>query len=306
MTAILITGADGFVGRHLVAALRHRLPDATLHTDPFDLTDADATARAVVAARPDTALNLAGIAALSDASADPAHAWAVNLHGALTLARALLAHAPACRLIHISSADIYGASFKRGTPLDEHAVLAPLNLYAATKAAADLALGAMQSNGLDLIRLRPFNHTGPGQRPQFAVPAFARQIALIEAGRQPPHLSVGDLDPERDLLDVRDVVRAYAEAAARPLPRGLILNIASGHPRRIGDILDELIGLAGLAPTIETDPTRLRPNDIPRACGDATAARSLLGWSPEIAWSQTLSDVLADWRVRTRHANTAL
>ncbi len=298
--AILVTGAAGFAGRHLVDALRAHAPDATLHTAPFDITDRAATEAAIRDARPTACFHLAGIAAIADARHDPDLAWRVNLHGSLTLARAILAHAPECRLVHVSSADIYGASFRGGTPLDERARLAPLNTYGATKAAADLALGAMAAEGLRVVRMRPFNHTGPGQREEFAVAAFARQIALIRAGLLAPTISVGDLAPERDFLDVRDVVRAYEAAATSDLPSGAILNIASRIPRRIGDVLATLIALAGIDPVIETAQDRLRPNDIPRACGDATAARDRLGWSPAIPWERTLADVLDDWTARVK------
>ncbi len=299
--AILVTGAAGFAGRHLVDALRRHATQATIHTTPFDITDRAATEAAIRDARPLACIHLAGIAAIADARHDPDLAWRVNLHGSLTLARAILAHAPECRLVHVSSADIYGASFRDGVPLDERARLAPLNTYGATKAAADLALGAMAAEGLRIVRVRPFNHAGSGQREEFAVAAFARQIARIRAGLQPPRISVGDLAPERDFLDVRDVVRAYQAAATAPdLPSGAILNIASGIPRRIGDVLAALIALAGIDPVIKTEQDRLRPNDIPRACGDATAARDLLGWSPVIPWEQTLADVLDDWTARVK------
>ena len=231
-------------------------------------------------------------------------AWQVNLHGTLGLADALCRHAPGAALIHVSSADAYGASFATGVALDEAACLAPINVYGATKAAADLAMGALPApgaaGGLHVIRLRPFNHAGPGQSDDFALPAFARQIALIAAGRQRPVLRAGNLDPERDYLDVRDVARAYALAIARAhdLPNRTILNLASGTPRRIGTLLSDLIALAGVPITVEPDPARMRPSDIPRAVGNGDRARALLGWTPRLSWQQTLADVLADWNRR--------
>jgi nucleoside-diphosphate-sugar epimerase len=212
----------------------------------------------------------------------------------------VLAHAPACRLVFASSAEVYGRSFRTGLALDEAALPAPLNIYAATKAAADLALGALAVEGLEVVRLRPFNHTGPGQSADFAVPAFARQIARIEAGLQEPVLRVGALDPRRDFLDVRDVCAAYAAAISAALEPGAILNLASGTPRRIGDILAELLGIAGIAAKVETQASTLRPGEIAVACGDSHAARAALGWEPRIAWETTLHDVLRDWRNRVR------
>jgi GDP-4-dehydro-6-deoxy-D-mannose reductase len=297
---ILVTGLSGFAGLHLAPAVAALLPDATLLPLGCDLTDAAGVAARVSDVRPDACLHLAAIAAIPVARADPSLAWSVNLHGTLGLARALLAHAPAAPLLFVSSADAYGASFRAGRPLDEAAPLAPLNTYGATKAAADLALGAMAAEGLHAIRLRPFNHAGPGQTDDFAIPAFARQIALIAAGRQAPVLRTGNLDTWRDYLDVRDVCAAYALclANASRIPSGTILNIASGTPRRIGDVLDALIARSGVSVRLELDPARARPADIPMAAGDSSRLRALLGWSPRIAWERTLDEVLQDWTAR--------
>lgn len=299
---ILITGASGFVGRHLIQRLTAAFPSAALITDPVDVTDPGATTALIRSARPDAAIHLAAISDVGSARADPARAWRVNLYGTLTVANALLRDAPGALLLHISSADCYGRSFAAGVPLDESAVLAPMNAYAASKAAADLALGALVGDGLRCIRLRPFNHTGPGQSPAFAVPAFARQIARIEAGLQPPRLSVGALDPRRDFLDVRDVCDAYVACLRRAdtLRSGAILNIASGVPRRIGDVLRQLLAIAGVEAEVETGQTLIRSSEIPLAEGDATAARAALGWLPAIQWECTLRDVVEDWRSRVR------
>ena len=302
MRRILVTGARGFVGGHLVPVLREAFPGAELLTPSFDLRDAGAVEAAVVLHKPDGCVHLAGVAAVAEARSDPDRAWDVNLHGTLRLARALLRHAPGCRLVFAGSADSYGATFRRGTPLGEDAPLAPLNTYAATKAAADLALGAMAADGLHAVRLRAFNHTGPGQSAAFVVPAFARQAARIAAGRQPPVLDVGGLDPLRDFGDVRDVCRAYAACLRADLQPGEVLNIATGQPRRVGDVLGAVLALAGVDAHPRSDPARQRPNDIPTAAGDASRARRLLGWAPTVPWEETLHDVLADWRGRVeRH-----
>lgn len=297
-SAILVTGAGGFVGRHLTAVLQARFPGATLHGPRFDVTDADAVAKAIRDIKPQACFHLAAIAAIPEARQHPDRAWQVNLHGTLNVARAILAHAPQCRLVYASSADTYGMSFGAGVALTEAAPLAPMNTYGATKAAADLALGAMARDGLDVIRVRPFNHTGPGQSTAFVVSAFAEQVARIAAGLQAPVLRVGDLEPQRDFLDVRDVCAAYAAClTADPAP-GTILNVASGRPRRIRDVLTDLLESAGVDAKVETDPARLRPSDIPVAIGDATEARRVLHWEPAIAWRQTVSDLLEDWRRR--------
>jgi GDP-4-dehydro-6-deoxy-D-mannose reductase len=302
---ILVTGAGGFVGQHLLPAVGDRLPEATVIPSSFDITDPAAIQAGIADIKPDALIHLAAIAAPTQARQDPDAAWRVNVGGTLNLARAVMEQAPGCLLVFASSADAYGASFRRGTPLDETAPLAPLNTYGATKAAADLALGAMAAEGLRCVRVRPFNHTGPGQTDAFVVPAFARQVMAIAAGRQETVLHVGALDPRRDFLDVRDVCAGYAAilAAADRLDPGLILNLASGQPRRIGDILEALLQAAGVQAEIRTDAARLRPTDIPVAAGDASLAHRLLGWAPRIPWERTLADVLADWRAR-EPANT--
>ena len=292
---VLVTGASGFVGRALLPILRQAFPQADIRDAAVDITDAKAVTTTIAAARPDALVHLAAIAAPGDARADPAKAWRVNLDGSLNVGRAILEAAPDCTMLFVSSAEAYGASFRSNTPLDERALLAPLGTYGATKAAADLALGAMAAEGLRVIRARPFNHTGPGQSDTYVVPAFARQVARIAAGLQDPVMQVGALHPLRDFLDVRDVCAAYAAILARAdtLAPGTILNIASGHMQRIGDILHALLDAAGVTAEIRTEPGKLRPTDVAEVCGDASLAHRLLDWQPRIPWQQTLQDVLA-------------
>jgi GDP-4-dehydro-6-deoxy-D-mannose reductase len=307
---ILITGAHGFVGPHLVATLRQQFGDAVeiLSTsrmkgvDPvlgtvetLDVTDARAVYQMIRRVRPSHVVHLAGLAAIRVVIADTSTAWQVHLFGTLNIANALLEHAPDCVLVFIGSGQVYGASARSALALDETAMLAPTNGYEVTKAAADLALGALVTQGLRCIRLRPFNHTGPGQTEDFVVPSFAMQIARIEAGRCPPIIQVGNLDAERDFLDVRDVTAAYALAIARSddLASGTILNVASGVPRRISDILDRLVGLSTLAIAVQQDPTRMRPSDTPRFVGSASRAQALLGWAPKHDFDDTLAEILA-------------
>ena len=294
---ILITGASGFAGGYLTQAMAAAFPDALVLTPKFDLTDAAAVSAAVQAASPDACVHLAALSTLIQARRDEDRAWQVNLHGTLHLAKALLRHAPGCQLVFASSAETYGGTFRRGVPLDESVPLAPLNLYSITKAAADLALGGMVEQGLRVIRVRPFNHTGRGQSPRLVVAAFARQVALIATGRQEPVIHVGNLDPRRDFLDVRDVCAGYVACVARrdALEPGTIINLASGEPRRIGDILEDLKALAGVVAETRIDPARTRATDMPVACGDATRARAVLGWTPTTPWRETLREVMDDW-----------
>jgi GDP-4-dehydro-6-deoxy-D-mannose reductase len=297
---ILLTGASGFVGRHLSVALSATWPDAALITPDVDIRDAAAVAATVQEASPDVCIHLAAISSVAAAALNEDQAWQINLHGALHLARAILRHTPDCIMLFVSSSDAYGGSFRAGVPVTEETPLAPMNVYSATKAAADLALGSMAMSGLRVVRLRAFNHTGPGQSAEFAVPAFARQIARIAAGLQPPVLRVGNLDTWRDFLDVRDVCRGYVACIARrdALASGTILNLASSQTHRIGDVLNELQVMAGVEIEVRIDHSRVRETDLRMACGDATRAREVLGWMPAIPWSVTLRDVLDDWRGR--------
>jgi GDP-4-dehydro-6-deoxy-D-mannose reductase len=297
---ILVTGAGGFVGRHLMGALAAAYPNSALLAPAFDLCDAKDVEAAVRTAQPDVCIHLAAVSYVAAARQDPDHAWQVNLHGTVRLAGAILQHAPHCQMIFASSADAYGGSFGSHARVDEGVPLAPTNIYAATKAAADLAIGSMVSDGLRLARLRPFNHTGPGQAAHFVVAAFARQIARVVAGLQAPVLEVGNLDTWRDFLDVRDVCAAYVACIGRrdTLPPGAILNLASGTARRIGDILTDLQALAGIDVEIRTHPSRVRESEAHTPCGDATRARTLLDWQPTIPWAQTIADVLHYWQER--------
>ena len=301
---ILVTGASGFVGRHLLDCFAKSFPETSIVSADFDLRDHVAIEAAVRADPPDACVHLAAVSAIPAARADPDLAWQVNLHGTLFLARAMLRWAPEAVLLFVSTADAYGASFRGGTPVTEATALAPMNTYAATKAAADLALGAMAEDGLRVVRVRPFNHTGPGQSESFVVASFARQVARIEAGLQAPVIEVGALDPQRDFLDVRDVCRAYALCLrhASSLPPACVLNIASGASRRVGDVLDDLMRFAGVAAEVRTSVARLRPSDIAQARADPSGAHVLIGWKPEIAWEHTLQDVLGFWRAHETRA----
>lgn len=322
MMRILITGAAGFVGSHLPKALTRACGGdvrliATSKTaerhpvycniEALDVLDRTAVAQAIERHAPTHVLHLAGIAAPSAANANPRLAWDVHLGSALNLGEAILAHAPCCWLLHVGTGLVYGQSAKSGEPLDEDALLAPVDEYGASKAAADLAVGAMVSRGLKCVRLRPFNHSGPGQSEDFVIPAFAMQIARIEAGLAPPILQVGNLDAERDFLDVRDVADAYAVAArqAGSLQPGTIFNIASGMPRRIGAILESLLAHGRVRIDVTHDPARMRPSDLPRIVGNADRARKALGWSPQRSIEDMVATVLDDWRARLANPRTS-
>jgi len=310
---ILITGANGFVGRHLIAALA-ALPDAPqivagtygeeasrlldARAVSLDVTDAERTLAVIQAEQPTHVMHLAGISVISQANRDLRKTWEVNTQGTLNVALAIKAGAPACRLIFCSSAQVYGGSFRSGTPLAEDAPLDPENLYAATKAAADILIGQMAKAGLRAIRLRPFNHTGPGQPPQLAVASFASQIAAIERGEQKPVMKVGNLSMRREFLDVRDVVDAYVRTIQRfdTLPNGAVFNIASGEAIALDAILKMLLAMSSTKIKVVPDPELMRPNDTPVMVGNAEAARRALEWTPGHKVADTLKSVLDYYR----------
>jgi GDP-4-dehydro-6-deoxy-D-mannose reductase len=301
---VLVTGADGFVGRRLVAALAERRPDWTVAAvggpvgpGGLDVVDPEAVARVVGQARPDIVVHLAAIAAVTDSVRDPRHTWRVNLDGVLNLVLSLQAQAPEAHLLFVSSAEVYGRSLEASEPVDERALLQPVNPYAASKAAADILVRQAAASGLSATVARPFNHTGAGQGEAFVTPNFAAQVARIEAGLQPPVIAVGSLDDERDFLDVDDVIDAYLLMLDRraELGDGAVLNVASGAPVRIGDILERLLSLSRAKIEVKVDPERLRPSGVKRIAGDASRLRAL-GWAPRVPLAETLAAVLADKR----------
>jgi nucleoside-diphosphate-sugar epimerase len=297
---ILLTGAAGFVGGHLLPMLRAHYPEHDVIAFTGDIRDAEMVRAQFRHTRPACCIHLAAISSLAEARRDEDALWATNLQGTLNLARAVLAEVPACSFLFVSTADAYGASFRQSAAVDETIALSPLNPYAASKAAADLAIGALAAEGLRAIRLRPFNHTGPGQSEAFVVPAFARQIARIAAGLQDPVVRVGDIETSRDFLDVRDVCAAYISCLdmCESIPPGAIFNLSSGKARRIADILQALIEEAGIKAEVASEPGRKRLTDIPFACGDSGKIAGATGWKPQIPWAHTLRDVLRDWQTR--------
>ncbi len=306
---ILLTGGAGFVGRHLISALQGEFGtdidilvtsksismNTGAPTHALDVTDSIAVSETIRNYAPTHVVHLAALAAVQNAQAQVDLAWRVHVFGSLNVAKAIMDHAPDCTLLYVSSGQVYGSTARTQDHLDEDALLAPSNDYAVTKAAADLALGAMAEQGLRCVRLRPFNHTGRGQTEDFVIPSFAMQIARIEAGLQLPVIKVGNLSAKRDFLDVRDVSRAYALTIARSmnLRCGAIYNIASGKPRRISDILRQLVSMSDVNIEIQQDFLRMRPLDTPSLTGNASRAKRDINWEPQFDFDETLDDVMA-------------
>ncbi|MGP9813739.1 GDP-mannose 4,6-dehydratase [Rhodopseudomonas sp. NSM] len=317
---VLITGGGGFVGQWVVEALTRALPAGSeiliadraqpevvsgdIRSASLDVTDTDSVNDLLRRERPTHILHLAAISAVTDASRDTRGAWAVNFGGTFNIALAIGDFCPGSRLVHCSSAEVYGATFNKGLPVDETAMLDPTNSYGAAKAAADIMLGQMARLQLRAIRMRPFNHTGPGQSEKFVVPAFAAQIARIERGEQEPVINVGDIDTRRDFLDVRDVADAYVKALLEfdRLPQGCAINLASGQARTVRSVLELMLAQSQVRIEVRSDPSRVRVNDTPLIVGNADRAKELLDWEPRRSWDETIRNVLNYWRERPDRA----
>jgi GDP-4-dehydro-6-deoxy-D-mannose reductase len=299
----VVTGGLGFVGRHLVEHL-HAAGDEVITVDrsgddPVDITDAAAVHAAITGAAPDAVYHLAGWADVGASWRDPVGVLRVNAEGTLHVLRACEA-AEVHRVVAVASADVYGIVTEAELPLTELSPLRPTSPYAASKAAADaLALQAFLGHGLGVIRVRPFNHLGPGQSEQFVAPALAARIARAERDSTDT-IPVGNLTARRDVTDVRDVVRAYRLLVERGEP-GEVYNLCSGRDTSIQQLADLLVALADRPITLAPDPGLLRPVDLPVLRGDASKLRAATGWAPEIPLEQTLADLLDDMRTRVRH-----
>lgn len=317
-----VTGLDGFAGQWLARELtaagadvaggsRVALPSysilaqteaAGLRWFGFELTDRESVEKALTAARPDTVFHLAAQASVSESIADPVATYETNVVGTAMLLESVATTAPGATVVCVGSADSYGTVKPEELPLRETAELRPTNPYAASKTAAEsIAMQYARSARLRVIATRSFNHTGPGQRPAFAVPAFAKQIADIATGSAPPVLRVGNLEARRDLSDVRDVVRAYRLIAERG-ESGVAYNVCSGSSVSMRSIVDRLVSIAGIEVTIEIDPQRLRPSDTPDLVGDNSRLREKTGWTRQIPLEQTLRDVYSWYAAKGTNA----
>jgi GDP-4-dehydro-6-deoxy-D-mannose reductase len=302
---VLVTGARGFVGGHLVPALGRASHEVVgwggaRAQGGVDVTDPDAVRRGVEAARPDAVIHLAGITHLPKVLADPAAAHAVNVTGTRTLLEAARLEAPGARVLVVSSGAVYGSPPPEAMPLSEDAPLLAEHPYGLQKIAAErLAEGYRRDHALRVVIARPFNHLGAGQGARFAASWFAIQIARAEAGLAEPMLRVGNLEPRRDLLDVEDVVSAYGDLIDPSTPDGTY-NIASGVSTRIGWILDWFVARAHVRVAVVSDQSLLRPMDAPDLRGSHTKITAATGWIPRIPIERTLASVLEDARDHAR------
>lgn len=299
----LVTGSGGFVGRHLLAHLTaegddvHGLDrDGPEGAARVDITEPDAVAGRVAEVAPDVVYHLAGWSDVGGSWQAPLDAFRANAEGTLNVLQAA-STAGVGRTIVVSSADVYGAVPTDRLPVTEAHPLRPVSPYAASKVAADfLGLQAFLGRGLDVVRVRAFNHIGPGQTDKFVVPAIASRIARNELDAS-VEIPVGNLAARRDFTDVRDVVRAYRLLATGGAA-GEVYNVCSGRDVAVSELAERLIAGAAHPMHLVVDPDRHRPVDVPVVRGDAARILAATGWAPAIALEETLAEVLADWRAR--------
>ncbi len=312
---VLITGALGFVGRHLFRELTDAgyevwASDLGSFCDdagpPFDaarvracdVTRSEELAQLLSEVVPGAVVHLAAQSSASRSFEHPQETFATNSLGTMNLLEAVRSACPDCAVLAVGSADAYGP--QEGTSaLDEDTPFAPVSPYALSKAAQDLmGIQYWRGHGIKVYRTRSFNHTGPGQTTTFAMPSFACQIAFAEAGRREPVIEVGNLEVVRDFLDVRDVVRAYRLILERGSP-GEAYNVCSGRPVELTSLLDILVSHSRVKITVTKSPERMRPADIPFLLGDNSKLRASTGWEPRYDIEQTLSELLDYWRTKT-------
>jgi GDP-4-dehydro-6-deoxy-D-mannose reductase len=294
----VVTGAAGFVGRHLIRHLEACGDEVTGvdREDGPDLLDAAGVARLLSDVRPDAVYHLGGHSDVGGSWNVPLDTFRANAEGTLNVLQACVP-AGVRRVLVISSADVYGRVSLGELPLREDSPLRPVSPYAASKIAADyLGLQAWLGYRLEVLRVRAFNHLGPGQTSRFVAPALAERIALneLEGSEVVP---VGNLTPRRDFTDVRDVVRAYRLLVENGEP-GEAYNVCTGVALAISELADRLVALASRPMRLEEDPTLQRPVDVPVLRGDFSKLHKATDWEPAIPIDDTLGDILAEWRAR--------
>ena len=300
----LVTGSAGFVGGHLCAHLT-AMGDTVVGIDRAegpDLLDAAGMHDAVAAIDPDVIYHLGGWSDVGASWDSPLDAFQANAVGTLNLLQAAARHG-SLRVLAVSSADVYGKVRPEELPIAEDAPFRPVTPYAASKIAADqLALQAWLGYGVEVLRIRAFNHLGPGQTTRFVAPALADRIARNELDGT-ALVPVGNVTPRRDVTDVRDVVRAYRLLVLHGEP-GEAYNVCTGRDLLIGELAEQLVGLATRPMELVPDPSLQRPVETPVLRGDPTKLRRCTGWEPMIPLAQTLGDVLADRRAAVTAAPT--
>lgn len=309
MMRVFVTGADGFVGRHLVPALVKRnykvfaglkfMENAfppPVDNVYFDLNNFDVIREAICRIQPESIIHLAAQSMVKKAWEDPAQTMSLNCIGTIHFLEAVKQYVPGVKIVTIGSSEEYGLTAVKGEPLTELDACFPQNPYAVSKLAmGQIALQMAKKDNLQVIHIRPFNHFGPGQREGFVVSDFASQIVRIERGLIPPVIEVGDLSAQRDFTDVRDVVEAYILILETKIELG-VYNICSGVPRKIADILSFLLKFSNKSIDVVIDEERFRPSTVPLFIGSAQKLYQAVQWQLQRNFEESLLDTLQWWR----------
>lgn len=308
---VLITGASGFAGKHLITHLIKGDYDITagifgseldisherVQAVHLDLNEKEAINQVIKEIKPDWVFHLAALSSPAASFSDNNKTLINNATAQANLLSALVDIRPEARTLVVGSAEEYGKVSEQDLPINENCPLKPMSPYAVSKITQDfMGLQYFLSYNLPVIRVRPFNHTGPGQPPLFVLPAFAQQVAKIEAGLQAPTMTVGNLTATRDFTDVSDMVRAYELVLQQGIP-GEVYNLGSGNEVSIQSVLDILLSLSKVPIEVVADPARMQASDVPRLQADTTKFHTLTGWKPEIPLQETISRVLDYWRL---------
>lgn len=310
---VLVTGASGFVGSHLLDWLSQRgaqvvvawrrpdgrppHPVAGVRWADVDLLKRTAVASALAEINPSAVYHLAGAAHVARSWLLVRETYEGNVLATHHLIEGLRAHSLSPRVLIACSAHVYAP---QSHPLREDDELEPASPYATSKLATEmLAARAWSDDGIPTLIARAFNHVGPRQEPSYVAPSIARQIALIESGQAEPILTMGNLEPRRDLTDVRDTVRAYGAMMEKARP-GVPYNVASGRAVAVRELVDAFVARARCAVSLVQDEARFRPNDVPLLVGSHERLRAETGWEPQISLDQTIDDLLAYWRARVK------
>lgn len=313
---ILITGASGFVGSHLIDYLVLD-PNNVLFGTHFskslprnleqvknklqlletDLRNEDEVYALIDKIKPDIIYHLAAFTSAADSFKSPRETILNNIACQINIFEAMRkSNLLNSKTLVVSSAEVYGSVKKEDLPMNEETPLNPTNPYAVSKLTQDfLGLQYFLSYELKAVRVRPFNHVGPRQAPNFVVSAFAQKIVEIEKGKRDPVLPVGNLEAKRDFTDVRDVVKAYSFLMEQG-KSGEVYNIGSGVSYKIAEVLDKLLSFSSAKIKVEVDKSLFRPIDDPELVCDNTKINQLTGWKPEIPIEKTLKDTLDYWR----------
>lgn len=304
---VLVTGAGGFAGRHLVSLLTEKghnvialdaqfispLPETgSVQIISADLTDAREIEKVVLSSKPDACVHLGAISFVPDGLSNPDRMLSVNIRGTMNVLNAFQKHARTARILVVSTSQVYGSTTEP-KPITEDAPLLPVNMYGISKAAADIAaLACAKKDKMHIVTVRPSNHTGPGQSPMFVIPSFVSQLMAIKSGKQKPVILVGNLESVRNFADVRDIVHAYVLLLEKGR-NGQAYNVSANNALKISVILDTLCDLTGIKPELKVDPEKVRPTDKAPFL-DITKLIRDTAWQTRIPFMETLRDMITE------------